>query len=140
MLGACGGGRDPGLPDASADAPAEDAPPDASELVNGCSPAMAVDRTDPGASRTIQISDDFFTPRCLRIAVGQDVTWSGDLSDHPLAPGILRANMVETQPGSPIPRVSSGFTAMASFPSAGAWAFYCPLHPPEMAGVVYVGP
>jgi plastocyanin len=36
--------------------------------------------------------------------------------------------------------VSTGFSATASFPEAGAWAFYCPLHPPGMAGVVYAGP
>jgi plastocyanin len=140
ILCACGGDRDPALPDAAFDAAPVDAPADASDLVNGCTPAMAVDLTDPGASRSIQISDDFYTPRCLRIAVGQSVTWNGDLDRHPLAPGILRPSMVEVQPGSPIPMVSTGLSAMATFPDAGLWAFYCPLHPPGMAGVVYVDP
>lgn len=108
--------------------------------INGCTAAMAVDLTAPGATRTIVITDDVFTPKCARIRVGQSVTWSGMFSEHPLAPGIIRTGSIETQPGSPIPSVTNGVTRVVAFPTAGDWAFYCPNHTPSMAGVIYVVP
>jgi plastocyanin len=117
-----------------------DSPADAIELLNGCALAMAVDRTAPGADRTIQFPDEYYAPRCTRIRVGQTVTWTGEFGEHPLAPGILRSNMVIEQPGTPIPTISSGSSASVTFDVEGAWAFYCISHPPGMSGVVYVEP
>jgi plastocyanin len=119
---------------------ARDAPIDAPALVNGCTFAASVDLTAAAASRNIQVQDDFYTPKCPRITVGQAVTWLGDFQDHPLSPGILRGNTVEDQPGTPITLVTTGTSHSVTFAQEGAWAFYCPNHPPGMAGVVYVVP
>jgi plastocyanin len=122
FLVACG--SDATQIDAGIDARVVDAPPDAVELVNGCTAAMAVDLTGP-----IQFDDDFYLPRCARIRAGDSVTWTGDFNDHPLA-----------QPGSPITMITTGTSTTIAFPDAGAWAYYCPNHPPGMSGVIYVVP
>src|SRR5262245_57042802 len=58
--------------------------------LNGCRPQQAVDASAQGANRTITFDDsDTYTPKCLRIAAGQSVTWSGSFGDHPLRAGIV---------------------------------------------------
>jgi plastocyanin len=140
ILAACGSDSAP----PATDAPMStiDAAVDAPGVVtlNGCTAAAAVDLTAAGATRTIVLTDDVFTPKCSKIKVGQSVTWTGSFSDHPLAPGIIRTGSVETQPGSPIPSVTNGTTRTVAFPAAGDWAFYCTDHSPAMSGVVYVVP
>jgi len=113
---------------------------DAPMAVNGCMRAIATDLTAPGATRTIVITDDKYTPRCPRITVGQSVTWNGDFGEHPLAPGIIRGSQLTTQPGSPIQSVTNGTTTTVTFTAAGDWAFYCPQHSPGMSGMIYVDP
>lgn len=105
-------------------------PVDAPTRLNGCTRDMAVDRSAADADRTITVQDDFYTPRCMRIAPGQQVTWRGDFEEHPLEPGIIRTPDVEQQPGSPILSTGSGSTATFTFPDAGDWAYYCTAHPP----------
>lgn len=139
-LVACGddGGSAPPA-DARQDAPTADAMPDGPAVMNGCTRAMAVDLSAAGATRTIAVTDDIFTPKCMRIAPGQTVTWQGDLSIHPLAPGIVRSNQIVAQPGHPITTITSSGTMVSyAFGAAGDWAFYCPNHLPGMAGIIYV--
>jgi plastocyanin len=123
--------------DAGMDAAMNDTGPAA---VNGCQAAQAVDRTAAGASRTITFDDSLiYTPRCLKIAVGQSVTFSGSFGNHPLRAGIVRsgANPM-AQTGNPVPNVDTGASQMVTFATAGDWAYYCTAHQPGMAGVVYV--
>jgi plastocyanin len=138
VLLACGAEAAP--PGVDAAGGAVDGSLDAMELINGCTRATAVDRTGPGADRTIQITSDVYTPRCSRIRVGQSVTWRGSLDEHPLAPGIVRSNMVITQPGSPIMMTSTGISTTVTFTGEGDWGFWCPNHPPDMSGAVFVEP
>jgi plastocyanin len=144
LLAACGSDPAPPVTDApisTIDAPidaAVDAP--APLTINGCTAAMAVDLTASGATRTVVITDDVYTPKCAKIQVGQSITWSGNFNDHPLAGGIIRGASVETQPGSPIPSVTNGAMRTVVFSTAGDWAYYCPNHSPGMAGVIYVVP
>src|SRR5687768_524481 len=138
LLAACGDSDPPAIDapisiDAAIDAPGP-------VTINGCTAAMAVDLTAPGATRTVVMTDDIFTPKCTKIQVGQSITWSGNFNDHPLAPGILSAAGLEMQPGSPIPSVTNGVSRTVMFPAAGDWAFYCSNHSPGMAGVIYVVP
>jgi plastocyanin len=135
---ACGDDSKPAGPiDA---APIVDAPLDAPPTLNGCTLATAMDLTMPGAARVIAVTDDMYTPNCLRIAAGQSVTWNGDFSNHPLAPGRLVGNQVQAQPGNPITTTNTGTTVSVAFPAAGEWAFYCPNHAPGMAGAIFVVP
>ena len=119
-----------------------DASPDgAPAAINGCQAAQAVDRTAAAASRMITFgTDELYTPRCLKISVGQSVTWSGSFEFHPLRPGIVGGAQVDPQPGNPVPSVNSGTSQVVTFAAAGAWAYYCTAHAPGMAGVVYVVP
>ena len=63
----------------------------APNTVNGCTVAdfAANDRTAAGAERVIQAPDvpapAQFSPHCMRVRVGQTVTWKGDLLSHPIS-------------------------------------------------------
>jgi plastocyanin len=41
-------------------------------------------------------------------------------------------------PTSPITSTNTGTTAMFTFPDAGTFGYYCNVHQPGMAGVVFV--
>ena len=128
-------------PDAAIDAAIDAASVDASAAdVNGCTLATAVDRTAAGAVRTVTFPSLAYTPPCLRIAVGQSVTWSGDFGSHPLRAGIVAGGTATPQPGGPIADTSSGSTATFAFPTAGIYPYYCAAHGVSsmMTGVVYV--
>ena len=95
--------------------------------LNGCS--AYVDRTADAAGR--EITWDFpvsSTPEaCLKIKVGQSVTWKGDFVLHPLA------SKGGDSP-SPITNV-----ATTKFEKAGLFGWVCTAHP-RMQGVVQVAP
>lgn len=138
FLFACGSDPAKAVPDAPAmDATMTDTGP---APVNGCQPAQAVDGTAATASRTITFgSNDAYTPRCLKISVGQSVTFSGSFAEHPLREGIIRSGASPmAQQGNPVPNVDTGTSTMVTFSTAGDWAYYCSAHQPIMAGMVYV--
>jgi plastocyanin len=138
-LAACSGGDS--KPAGPMDAPPMvDAPIDGPPLLNGCTLAMATDLSAPGATREIMVLDDVFSPRCVRIAPGQSVTWNGNFSNHPLSPGKIVNNQIMAQPGNPIPMTGTGTTVTVAFPTAAEWAFYCPNHAPGMIGAIFVVP
>ena len=143
-LAACGGDDggaiDAPLADAALDGPAIDGPnADASAFVNNCSPALAVDRRDPGAERIVTSSGLVYTPGCIRIAPGQMVTFRSDFLAHPLVGGVLAGGGGTPDPGSPIASTSSGAEATFTFPTAGVYPYYCVTHAADlMGGVVYV--
>jgi plastocyanin len=127
-------------PDAAvADVGLTDTPLDAPDTLNGCTLATATDFTAV-ANRTVEMFDDAYTPKCIRITVGQDVTWNGDLSAHPLAPGRLTGGGIQPQAGNPIPPTNDGASVTVAFTATGEWAFYCPIHLPGMTGAVFVVP
>lgn len=74
--------------DGAADAAVADAAP---ATVNGCTAAdfEANDRTADAAERVILAPDvpapAQFSPHCMRVRVGQTVTWKGDLTSHPIS-------------------------------------------------------
>jgi plastocyanin len=134
--GVAGCGDDGG---AAIDAAGVDAAVDASgpTPLNGCTAAGASDRTAAGASRLIMFVGEDYVPHCMKIKVGQSVTWSGDFGFHPLRPGTLAAE----QPGNPIPATSSGSSLTVMFPDAGDFGFYCNVHGPSgMVGAIFVVP
>ncbi len=96
-------------------------------VLNGCT--TYVDRTGDTAGR--EITWDFpvaSTPEaCLKIKVGQSVTWKGDFVTHPLA------SKGGDSP-SPITNV-----ATTKFDKAGLFGWVCTRHP-SMQGVVQVVP
>lgn len=127
-------------PDAAPDATVVDAVPlDAAFEINGCSAAAIVDRTAVGADRTVTFAGLTYTPACMRIAVGQSVTFSGSFAAHPLVGGSIVGGVRAPDATSPITSTSSGSSAAFTFATAGAYPYYCDVHGPGgMTGVVFV--
>jgi hypothetical protein len=121
--------------DAGAHDAASDAGPDAEPLsLQGCTPTSYLDRTAAGADRDLDWDDAFAgdVERCLMIKVGQAVSWTGDLSEHPLVP------QGGTTP-SPIVAIGNGFGVSYTFTTPGSFGYLCSTHPP-MKGAIFVVP
>lgn len=97
--------------------------------LNGCAAADYLDKSGGTDGRTIQIAlmGLTFTPKCMTIAKGQAVTWTGSLSSHPLAPGNA-AHHDAGSPGSPIVVTNTGSSVTFTFPAAGTYPYYCQIH------------
>ncbi|MFN0061850.1 MAG: plastocyanin/azurin family copper-binding protein [Myxococcaceae bacterium] len=102
-----------------------DAGPDSP--LNGCTTATLTDRTAGGASRVIALSSSAFSPPCMRVAVGQTVTFQGDFNSHPMRPGVNPGGL-EAEGVNPIPIVNSGTSVDVTFSGAGTFPFYCAVH------------
>ena len=108
--------------------------------LNGCDTAAFVDRTAAAAIRTVSFGNAGFTysPKCILIAAGQSVTFSGMFTSHPLRPGV-GANAAAGSANNPIMSTVSGSTAMFTFPAAGTYPYNCSTHDGSgMNGVVKV--
>jgi len=113
--------------------------------VNGCTPAMAEDRSGATAERKVQVGAVglTFTPKCMTIKAGQSVSFEGTLAGHPLAPGNA-SSATAGSPNNPIMRTATGSSVSFTFPTPGAYPFYCEYHSSgagkDMAGAIYVIP
>jgi plastocyanin len=97
--------------------------------LNGCSAADYVDRTGASADRTVTWGFNQ-TPKCMKIAAGQTVTFNGDFTTHPL---------VEKGGDTPNPFSSpqgSGGTRTVAFPNAGDYGYECAIHPTILGAVL----
>ena len=67
-------------------------------------------------------------PKCLKVAAGTTVTFSGDFSSHPLEPSAQRGTLT----GNPITSTSAvtdgGTTKTFAFPTPGFYAYFCQVH------------
>jgi plastocyanin len=80
-----------------------------------------------------------YEPKCLTVAAGATVAFTGSFVAHPLYPSARRG----TQTGNPIGGVSTGENKAFVFPNRGLFAYYCGVHGAgddgaAMAGVVWV--
>jgi hypothetical protein len=121
--GGTGGGHT-GHSDAATDALDSEAQSiDDAGSVNGC--IEYTDRTSDSALRAI--TWDFgivdAPERCMKVRIGQTVTFSGDFAEHPLAAG-----------GGDTP---SPIAERTTFTQAGVFGYYCTDHP-EMFGAIWV--
>ncbi|MDB4990836.1 MAG: hypothetical protein JWN04_6014 [Myxococcaceae bacterium] len=111
--------------------------------INGCAAADYLDKSGPNDSRIIEIASMglTYTPRCIIVAKGQTVTWTGSLNAHPLAAGNAAHPDAGTLP-SPIVEKSSGNSVAYAFPNAGVYPYYCTNHGygagDGMSGSIYV--
>lgn len=118
--------------------------------LNGCGSGQFDDRTAAAAPRVVGYggaggSSLFsYSPRCITIAVGQSVTFSGGTTSnfgvHPLGPGI-NGNATAGSPNNPIRRMTDGNVreVTVNFPSAGTFPYVCETHAAGgMTGVVRV--
>ncbi|MFO0679612.1 MAG: hypothetical protein U0169_24000 [Polyangiaceae bacterium] len=110
-----------------------DAASDAETKLQGCGAADFVDRSDATASRNLTWDFDAgsIPERCMKIKVGQTVTWTGNFTTHPLVGG-----------GGDTPNpVDGAQTAggMATFANAGTYGYFCDNHA-FMKGAILVVP
>lgn len=107
---------------------------DAGPIFNNCAPSAFIDRSAAAADRTVSFggqngSPPFnYAPRCVRIAAGQSLTFTGLFSVHPLTPGSNPSNRTTGSPGNPITETTSGTTAMFTFTTPGTYPFFCAQH------------
>ena len=112
------------------------------QSVNGCSRATANDLT--GQS---QVAIEFgitglrYTPPCIRVDVGTQVTFTGSFLQHPLLGGsVLAGTPVADIAGPFVPVTNSGNSRTFGMATAGDFPYYCVAHGfGGMAGAVYVG-
>jgi plastocyanin len=106
--------------------------------IHGCTYENAV-----ASSSTIMFSsvDYTYSPKCLRVASGTEVTFSGGFSGHPLVSGIYNETSGQSEPfEGTIENTDAGTSASFTMTIAGANPYYCLYHASSgMVGVVYVG-
>ncbi len=105
-------------------------------MLNGCTLAMATDMTNQ-AMVNISFGGFFYTPKCVKVSPGTQVTWSGSFMNHPLQGGAV-VNNVGFPDNSAIPPTSTGSTKTITFGAAGVFPYYCLFHVNSMQGVVFV--
>jgi plastocyanin len=111
--------------------------------INGCT--SFTNATMAGASRLITFGGSLgnaYDQKCLAVAAGQSVTWSGTFSAHPLQPGLAPSQQGGPDAGSPnnpIQMTNSGNTLIVTFATPGVYPYYCSLHQAQgMFGTVEV--
>lgn len=145
-LDAGGGGHDSGH-DASthwdAELPGGDAALEVGDAATGADASAPVvqncltftDRSTVDADRTLAWNFDLgaLPERCMQIAVGQSVTWSGAFRWHPLS--ALGGDLPSPIPGAYPDEGDHSLT----FPVPGTYGFICEVHT-EMRGAIRVVP
>lgn len=87
----------------------------------GCSASNVVDlTTSPAPTIHFPNGNQTYSPRCLRIKLGQSVTFSGNFSGHPLAQACGPTRVVSATSGN---SATFGFTE-----GLGSYGFYCEMH------------
>lgn len=117
--------------DAPLDAAMEGAP--AFQVVEGCAQGDYLDAT--GGAADVSPWDTSLGKKCLKIALGQSVTWNGGAalsSSHP-----LEASSGDTP--SPIASVDQ-VSPTVTFDAPGVFGFDCSIHLALMHGAVWVVP
>ncbi|MGV3621333.1 MAG: hypothetical protein ACO1OB_10980, partial [Archangium sp.] len=80
------------------------------EVIHGCT--EYADRSAAGAERRVSFgsANDSpalgYAPKCITVARGQSVTFTGNFNTHPLAPGAFNSDA--GSPGNPITRKDTG--------------------------------
>jgi plastocyanin len=81
------------------------------------------------ATNDVTVSNDFFSPADIKIAVGSTVTWTWDQN--------AAIHNVTFNDGSGSADLTAGATFKKAFPTAGTFSFHCTIHP-SMTGSVLV--
>jgi plastocyanin len=106
--------------------------------VHDCAQATATDMTSQTAV-TITFPSLAYTPPCVRVKAGTDVTFQGDFASHPLIGGEFLDNIKTPDTSSPITPTKTGMTATFTMATAGAYPYYCDVHASvKMYGVIFV--
>lgn len=114
--------------------------------LNGCADADFKDvsaGTDDDRMVMVASDKNAFTQRCMTIKASQAVMFMADFTVHPLMPGVAPSRSGDkgaTLP-NPIQPTMSGDQVSFTFPTPGAYPYYCSAHEAQgMYGVVKVIP
>ena len=108
-------------------------------MLHGCAATDYVDQSAAAGVRTVSFGGVAYTPRCLTIAAGQSVSFSGSFAAHPLRGGLAPGQTGTATTPNPIANTDTGSTAAFTFATPGFYPFYCNVHfASGMTGVVQV--
>ena len=136
LMGACDGTNTGSSPDMTSTTPDMTG----AQAINGCNTSDYVDRTSATSIRTVSFPGTglAYNPRCMTVAVGQMVTFSGDFASHPLRPGV-GANATAGSANNPITVTNTGATKTFTFSAAGTYPYNCQTYDGSgMNGVIKV--
>jgi plastocyanin len=111
--------------------------------LNGCSPATATDRTGEAAvTITFPNGNSTYSPRCIIVDAGTDITFDGSFGNHPLVGGIIVGGAEQPQGAGPFfPTTSSGTSKTFMDLALGSYPYFCDVHGSGgMNGAVFVRP
>lgn len=134
VLAGCSASSTPSNPGANPSASSAPA------AVNGCT--SYVDLTADGAARSIKwdfsIAND--PNRCMKVKVGQSVTFTGNFTTHPLVElGGDSPNPFSGAKGLLKDAGQAGENTPVTFPTAGTFGYKCAIHA-SMTGAIVVVP
>ncbi len=131
-------------PDADIDAamPVDAGTDAAPSPLNGCLRATATDLSGL-ASTSVAFGGALgfsYSPACILVSVGTNVTFDGSFASHPLEGGTaVGFTLTPATSGPFIPATNTGATRTFTMGVAGTFPYYCQFHGGGgMAGVVYV--
>lgn len=110
------------------------------ELVNGCDPALALDRRDRDEVEIVFAGSHghSYAPACVRARVGASLVFRGPFEFHPLGAGRIVDGMPEDAPGNPVRDTAEGEEARFVLEEPGVHGFFCHFHTGEgMMGAVF---
>lgn len=108
--------------------------------INGCLLETAQDMTGQSAIN-ISFSSFFYSPKCIRVSTGTNVTFQGSFGTHPLLGGYVSGGLNPASSGPFVPVTNSGTSKTVAMSTAGTFPYYCTAHALSgMTGVVFVVP
>jgi len=78
-----------------------------------------------------------YSPACIKVKTGTQITWTGAFANHPLRHGAA-PGLGTDSPGNPIQDTNTGGTMTFTFGTTGTFGFFCNFHPGLMRGAVQV--
>jgi plastocyanin len=111
--------------------------------VNGCTVATAQDLTAmASATVTFDNGNLSYAPRCIKVALGTQVTFNGAFAGHPLLGGVVNGGMTVPDAAGPfVPVTNSGTTKSVVMSATGTFPYFCVPHATlGMNGAVFVVP
>jgi len=107
--------------------------------MNRCDPSTATDKTGL-SSVTVTFANFSYSPACMKVSPGTQVTFSGSFVPHPLMPGV--DCQADASGDSPVSSTASGTSAQFRFDDPGSYGYFCANHCGtfDMEGAVYVVP
>lgn len=114
------------------------------DQINGCDPTSSMDLTAENAV-TITFggaAGNAYSPRCIRVASGTQLTFEGDFALHPLVGGeVINNQKMQSASGPFVPITNTGMSKTVTMSNGGNFGFYCDFHAiGGMTGYVFVEP